>query len=191
MASVNNSPLGRNADYLEKEIISSYIDGNYSIPELSQKFSINKSRVRNILLSKNALRSRSDAIKLAAIKGKLGSGVRGKKRVFTDEWKNNIRKAKLRYGEENSLGVSLKPSGYIEITRGSNKGKLEHILIIEKRIGRKILMDEVVHHIDGDKTNNNENNLALMTRSGHARLHRHEDKISGKIIKRKQNGCFS
>lgn len=39
-----------------------------------------------------------------------------------------------------------------------------------------------------DKTNNDINNLALMTRSGHSRLHRFEDKLAGKQRRRTKDG---
>ena len=47
----------------------------------------------------------------------------------------------------------------------------EHRLIMENNIGRKLTFNEVVHHIDGNKSNNKIENLQLMSRSEHARLH--------------------
>jgi len=49
--------------------------------------------------------------------------------------------------------------------------KLEHRLILEEKLGRKLTADEIVHHIDGNKWNNNSDNLVIMTRSEHAKLH--------------------
>lgn len=83
-----------------------------------------------------------------------------------------LRQKALARGERFAAGRSLKPSGYIEITRGPNKGRHEHDVIMEQAIGRPLLPEEVVHHIDENKTNNELSNLQLMTRSAHAALHR-------------------
>lgn len=64
-----------------------------------------------------------------------------------------------------------KPSGYIAITRGENKGRLEHIVVMEEALGRKLEKNEVVHHIDGNKENNDISNLMVMDYREHARMH--------------------
>lgn len=51
------------------------------------------------------------------------------------------------------------------------KGEFQHRIVAEGMIGRKLLPDEVVHHIDGDRSNNSPDNLMVMTRSEHGRLH--------------------
>lgn len=179
MASVNKDVL-----------VSEYRDGA-SLTELASAHNISVSTARHHVLKAGALRSRIEGIKNAALSGKLGSGLRGKTRVFSEQQKSNMSKAKLIWADENAKGFSLKQNGYREHTRGPNKGKSEHVTIMEKRIGRKILPDECVHHIDGNRSNNNENNLALVTLSGHARLHRFQDAISGKQREREENGRFS
>lgn len=57
-------------------------------------------------------------------------------------------------------------------------GKLidQHRLIMQGMLCRELRPDEVVHHKDGDPTNNQPCNLELMTRSEHSRLHAIEDK---------------
>ena len=56
--------------------------------------------------------------------------------------------------------------------------KEEHRKIMEEYLGRKLTRYEVVHHIDGDKSNNDINNLALMTLEEHSRLHMTGRKLS-------------
>lgn len=43
--------------------------------------------------------------------------------------------------------------------------------IMEKEIGRKLNENEVVHHKDGDHTNNDKENLEIVDRSDHASYH--------------------
>lgn len=49
----------------------------------------------------------------------------------------------------------------------------EHRYIIECELGRQLRKDEHVHHIDGNKTNNDRCNLHLMSASEHSTLHYH------------------
>jgi len=48
----------------------------------------------------------------------------------------------------------------------------EHILVIERDIKRPIALGEVVHHLDGDKSNNHLSNLLLCNHSRHRKLER-------------------
>jgi hypothetical protein len=114
----------------------------------------------------------------------LGVALRGKKRHFSEEHKKKISKGKTGKGK----GLSLKKDGYYEITMGENKGRKQHVVIMEKLLGRKIKKGECVHHIDGDKSNNNINNLAFMTVSAHGRLHRFEDNLAGVTYERDEKG---
>lgn len=51
----------------------------------------------------------------------------------------------------------------------------QHRLVMEKHLGRYLTGQEVVHHIDRDVRNNNIENLRLMSKSDHTRLHALED----------------
>ncbi|MCK9356968.1 MAG: HNH endonuclease [Dehalococcoidia bacterium] len=51
------------------------------------------------------------------------------------------------------------------------KYTLEHRIVAEMVLGRSLTDDEVVHHSDRNKHNNDPANLRVMTRSDHARLH--------------------
>jgi hypothetical protein len=47
----------------------------------------------------------------------------------------------------------------------------EYRMVAEQVVGRRLRSDEIVHHIDGDPSNNRPENLAVMTPSEHIRVH--------------------
>lgn len=47
----------------------------------------------------------------------------------------------------------------------------EHIVVIEKKIGRRLRDDEEVHHLDLDRSNNDPTNLIVLEKSQHRTLH--------------------
>lgn len=59
-------------------------------------------------------------------------------------------------------------SGYVYQTSGRYP---EHIVIAERVLGRKLQPHEHVHHIDMDKTNNQNSNLLICDNSYHKWLH--------------------
>ena len=91
-------------------------------------------------------------------------------------------------------------------TRVHDTGKIKYILIkvsdrgrwkyihrhlIEKKIGRKLLSYECVHHKDGDTFNNDINNLELLTNSEHIRKHNKNRVLSVKFTRKLPPGAWS
>ena len=168
-------------------LIDAYVSGS-SLPEISSKFGVPVSTARYHILKAGVLRTRKEGIGLA--KWKISKSLKGRTCTFSQSRKNAISNGRRKWADEKAKGTSVKRSGYVEYTRRVNKFRSVHVVAMETRIGRRLLPDEVVHHIDGDRSNNCENNLALMTRGGHARCHRREDLLAGKSRERDQNGRF-
>ena len=76
-------------------------------------------------------------------------------------------------------------NGYlVKFENGYNKkGNVKlHRAVMEEKLGRRLTPDEVVHHKDGNKLNNDISNLEVMSRGDHSRLHRKKDLENGKKL---------
>ncbi len=76
-------------------------------------------------------------------------------------------------------GRYIDAHGYVMVSvQSGHKGesgwksyKKEHVVVAESMLGRPLLKTEVVHHIDGDKTNNKQDNLWPTDHSHHRIAH--------------------
>jgi len=102
----------------------------------------------------------------------------GKK--LSEETKRKIgEKAKLRKGENTSnwKGGQKTDGGYVLILmpkhpRANNAGYVRRShLVVEKRLGRYLSFDEIVHHKNGITTDDRPENLEVTTHSKHTTLH--------------------
>lgn len=85
-------------------------------------------------------------------------------------------------GEKNGAwkgGRVVDPRGYVLLRVGKDHPHAdvrgyayEHRLIAEAAIGRALTSNEVVHHIDGNKSNNAPENLQVVTATEHCFEHR-------------------
>lgn len=78
-------------------------------------------------------------------------------------------------------GYGFNHDGYMEVTLLDREIKNKHgrrayfhRVLMEKYLGRKLSSNELVHHINGDKTDNRIENLEVMTRREHVKIHRQE-----------------
>jgi hypothetical protein len=122
------------------------------------------------------------------------SRLAGKGFNHTDETKERlsaVSKGK-RKGFENPVwkgGRSKTSEGYIIVRMpdspmASPNGYVkEHRLVMAAHLGRDLLREEVVHHINGDKTDNRLENLELTNQSVHVAGHngRHSEATKAKI----------
>ena len=66
--------------------------------------------------------------------------------------------------------------GYVMVKVSERPGALaykpEHVLVMEKHLGRCLSPSEVVHHINGVKADNHPDNLLVCTRKEHMTIHK-------------------
>ena len=148
-----------------------YIVERMSIPMISEIIGKAKSTTRWWLLKFGIqLRTPVEGVLECVRQGRRGKGYHHK-HPFSEETRARMSESRRKWAEKNATGVSVKPNGYVEYTMGKNKGRSVHIVTMEEHMGRRLLPNEVVHHINGNRSDNRIENLQIMTRSEHCRLH--------------------
>jgi hypothetical protein len=82
-------------------------------------------------------------------------------------WFRNIK----RFGIFGWLGKQLTADGYVRKTAPSGRHQYEHREIAQKILGRRLQRGEVVHHINGHRSDNRPENLCVMGYRDHIRYH--------------------
>lgn len=69
------------------------------------------------------------------------------------------------------------PDGYRRVKVSLKQWRPEHILVVEKALGRKLTRAEIVHHRNGKHGDNRIDNLQVVTRPQHMRIHHEAEQI--------------
>lgn len=158
-------------------VIAHYSEGKSST-ELGAQFGVDPHSIRRIIIKAGGqLRSLSEAISISHNRAefKQACAVRQTGKRLSEGAKQKLRSLCGERSPKWKGGITRHRDGYEiysnAIGNGDNAGKLVHRLIAEKKIGRKLLPGEHVHHIDFNKTNNHPDNLQVMDAREHHILH--------------------
>ena len=95
---------------------------------------------------------------------------------------NITREHQIKAGRLGGLSSIKRLRGTGTKTYVKEYGRHQHRVVMERILGRKLKTIEIVHHIDGNKKNNDPKNLMLLkNQAEHASLHM-------KLAKRQKNG---
>lgn len=67
--------------------------------------------------------------------------------------------------------TSITSQGYVVDTSDRSNRILKHRKVMEEHLGRKLSSEEIIHHINGVKTDNRIENLEITNRSDHPKMH--------------------
>lgn len=112
-------------------------------------------------------RQRQRLLNPKSLPGKHGHHAKGER---NGRWNNDLKSSHgyvlVRVGDGNERGFGSR-----------RQYRYQHDILMESRIGRPLAGGEVVHHKNGDKSDNRIDNLELTTPSRHQRYHANNTRL--------------
>ena len=113
-----------------------------------------------------------------------------KKNAVTREKKDSWNKGQ-KFSPRNLGSTYINTNGYKEVWIGKHTLPdraggyyREHKIFKELEIGRELLPTELIHHVDGDKTNNSTENLYICDgHFGHRKVHGQLERVSMELVR--------
>ncbi len=143
-----------------------YVDEKKSLNEVASVIGCTAQTVEyHLKKNKIKLRSRSESLKGRPVTEKQRETARRLGKLLVGEknprWKGRVKRSSGYYAIRKTDHPFASRDGYV----------MEHRLVMEEHLGRYLTPEEDVHHINGIKTDNRIENLELLSKSEHARLH--------------------
>lgn len=169
---------------MTEEIRAEYESGNVTIKELARKHNVSTGKMYYLLRDSGCRFSRKWKKQMSEESRKrMGDAHRGKH--LSEEQRRKIsEKNSCNYNGLNGYGHTKKHNrGYVLVYvpkhphAHSDGYVMIHTVLMERSIGRYLTEDEVVHHVNHDRTDNRLENLVLMDKKEHMSMHmkeRHE-----------------
>lgn len=164
-----------------KQILEKDYKATRSTVKVAKKYGVSKKCILNYMDRFGIERSRRtvpvDKVKTLAIKGcsapEIGKILGFSASAISKAGRNNG----ITIADKFHKGRILTHNGYIMLRSlghpfADSKGYVrEHRLVMEEHLGRILDPDEIVHHLNGDKTDNRLENLEIMPLSIHTHNH--------------------
>lgn len=147
-----------------------YSDDNPSASQVAKRFGCTSTTIKNYLVKYGIpVKSQSTVMSGRTLsedhKEKVSKTLSHGKREENPNWKGGVTYS------------GRKKNGLYRKILVDGKYVLEHRYVMEQSLGRKLVKGEEVHHINGNKQNNDISNLILLSKSEHSKLHNNSPSI--------------